>query len=158
MASLTSPSFCVKSPSLVWLVVKDQWHSVRTMELRSTQDIWDGEGENKNSSKTQRYPLLWVKQTNHPILKNMKIYSTPVQHRWRLSSHLICSWRLGGKVQISVRLGLCGIHVETIWKGPRFLSMFLWGPYLCGSHICVENILPLLNSEQHWSLFAWWTP
>ena len=29
-------------------------------------------------------------------------------------------------------MGLCGTRVETLREGPRFLSMFVWGPCLCG--------------------------
>ena len=43
-----------------------------------------------------------------------------------------CGWGLGVEVQISLHLGLCDTHVAALWEGPRFLSMFVWGPSFCG--------------------------
>ena len=50
----------------------------------------------------------------------------------------------------SLCLGLCGTRVETLKEGPRFLSMFVWGPSLCGepsSHSHLRTALLLVCLE-----------
>ena len=44
---------------------------------------------------------------------------------------------------MSLQLGLWGSHAETLQESPGY------SPCLCGVHICVENHLPILTSEQH---------
>ena len=90
------------------------------------------------------------KQTT-PTPQKHEIYSAPFQPRGTVPYHLRCSRRLAVEVQVSLRLGLCGTRVETLREGPRFISMFV------GGHLSVENPLPILTSEQHCALFAWYT-
>ena len=105
----------------------------------------------KNSSKTQRYSLLCVKHKG-PFFAPQKheINSAPFQHRLRVSSHLTCTW-LGVEVLISLHLPCRALMVESYGKpyepgiNPRFISMLVWSPYLCGE--------PSSHShpEEHWS-------
>lgn len=41
----------------------------------------------------------------------------------------------GGGVDtgMTLWLGLRGTHVETPWEGPRFVPIFVWGPWVCGT-------------------------